>query len=179
MQQHPLVRFRYCPACGHATWIEQNPKAKHCTHCGFTFYANASSAVAVFICNQQGLLLVCRRKKDPAAGTLDLPGGFVDIGETAEEAVRREIHEELNLQINDIHYLFSIPNVYEYSAMNIHTLDLFYQCSVDSFDNLRAADDVSDAFFADLNTIFPDDFGLNSIKKGIIAFLKRSEKVSL
>jgi NAD+ diphosphatase len=122
--------------------------------------------------NREGDLLVCRRAHDPARGTLDLPGGFVDPEESAEEALRREIREELNLEIIDPKHYLSLPNTYEYSGMLLNTLDLIYTARVENLEGFRAADDVSEAFFMPLNTISPRDFGLNSIKKGIIAFLK-------
>lgn len=175
MTQHPLEKFRFCPACGSPHLEVNNEKSKNCTDCGFVYYANASAAVAVFIQNENGDLLVCRRKKDPAKGTLDLPGGFADMNETVEDAVRREIMEELNLSVTNIQYFQSIPNEYLYSGMVIHTLDFLFFCKVDNFRNMKAMDDVSEAFFKPVNTISPQDFGLNSIKKGIIAFLKEKE----
>ena len=172
METHPLQKFRFCPVCGSAHWEINNFKSKHCSDCGFTYYGNPSAAVACFIQNKQGELLVCRRANDPAKGTLDLPGGFVDLYESAEEALQREIKEELNLELTDIRFQQSIPNLYEYSGMVIHTLDLLFTAKVEDLTPLQAADDVQEAIFMKLNTISPDDFGLDSIKKGIIAFLK-------
>lgn len=172
MTQHPLEKFRFCPVCGSSLWKINNQKSKRCDQCGFVYYANASAAVAALIQNENGDLLVCRRGKDPAKGMLDLPGGFVDIGETIENALCREIKEELNLDITDISYVQSIPNRYLYSGMTVHTLDFLFKCKVKDFQSLKASDDVSEAFFKPLNTISPLDFGLESIKKGIIAFLK-------
>lgn len=172
MEAHPLEKFQHCPVCGSAIWKINNFKSKHCQKCGFTYYANVSAAVACFIQNEAGELLVCRRAKEPAKGTLDLPGGFVDMDETAEEALRREIMEELNLELSDIRYLQSLPNRYEYSGMVIHTLDLLFTARAENLTTMQAADDVQEAFFMPLNTISPSDFGLDSIKKGIIAFLK-------
>lgn len=172
MGTHPLQKFQFCPVCGSAHWEINNFKSKHCSDCGFTYYANASAAVACFIQNEAGDLLVCRRAKEPAKGTLDLPGGFVDMDESAEEALVREIREELNLELTDIRFMHSIPNLYEYSGMVIHTLDLLFTAKAVDLAPMQAADDVQEAFFRKLNTISPNEFGLDSIKKGIIAFLK-------
>ncbi len=172
METHPLQKFKFCPVCGSAHWEINNFKSKHCSDCGFTYYANVSAAVACFIQNKDGELLVCRRAHDPAKNTLDLPGGFVDMEESAEEALVREIKEELNLDLTDIRFFQTIPNLYEYSGMVIHTLDMLFTARVVDLAPLRAADDVKEAFFMKLNTISPADFGLDSIKKGIIAFLK-------
>lgn len=94
---HPLHQFTYCPKCGARTFVERNEKAKQCTTCGFVYYFNPSSAVACFIRNSKGELLLVRRAKEPAKGTLDLPGGFVDMYESAEDAAHREVKEETDL----------------------------------------------------------------------------------
>ena len=106
---HPLHQFEYCPKCGAKAFVEHNEKAKQCTACKFVYYFNPSSAVACFIRNPKGELLLVRRAKEPAKGTLDLPGGFVDMYESAEEAARREVKEETGLDIAGCRYLFSIP----------------------------------------------------------------------
>ena len=97
---HPLHQFTYCPKCGARTFVERNEKAKQCTTCGFVYYFNPSSAVACFIRNSKGELLLVRRAKEPAKGTLDLPGGFVDMYESAEDAAHREVKEETGLRIS-------------------------------------------------------------------------------
>lgn len=103
---HPLHQFTYCPKCGARTFVERNEKAKQCTTCGFVYYFNPSSAVACFIRNSKGELLLVRRAKEPAKGTLDLPGGFVDMYESAEDAAHREVKEETGLDIAGCRYLF-------------------------------------------------------------------------
>ena len=138
-----------------------------CADCGFTYYYNSSAASVAVIENSKGEILVARRAKDPAKGTYDLPGGFIDVGETAENAVKREIMEETNLDVISLKYLFSIPNIYVYSGFEVHTVDLFFKCNVDDFSNLKAQDDVSDLKFIALDKLNPDDFGLLSIRKGV------------
>jgi mutator protein MutT len=173
--EHILKKFAYCPACGSNHFEIHNEKSKICTKCGFCFYLNPSSAVAAFIVNDKNELLVCRRGKNPAKGMLDLPGGFVDKGETAEQALVREIKEELNLFAENLIYLYSLPNSYRYSNFDIPTLDMFYLCSVNDFSTLQANDDVSETFFINIKNLKKEDFGLSSIKKAIEIFqLKHS-----
>ena len=50
---------------------------------------NPSAANVAIIKNSEGEILVTLRKQEPAKGTLDLPGGFTEIGETSEEGVKR------------------------------------------------------------------------------------------
>ena len=109
---HPLEQFKYCPKCGSSHFNTYNEKSKHC---GFTYYFNPSAATVAFILNNKMELLVCRRAKNPAKGTLDLPGGFIDMYETGEEGIAREVKEETGIEVNESLYLFSIPNLYEYN----------------------------------------------------------------
>ncbi len=117
--------------------------------------------------NEKQELLIATRANDPAKGTLDLPGGFVDMYETGEEAVVREVKEETNLEVTDIHYLFSIVNIYNYSNFEVHTLDLVYKCEVKSIENMKAEDDVSKLEFKKISDLTPLEFGLDSVRKVI------------
>ena len=169
---HPLHQFEYCPKCGAKAFVEHNEKAKQCTACGFVYYFNPSSAVACFIRNTQGEILLVRRAKEPAKGTLDLPGGFVDMHESAEEAARREVKEETALHITDCRYLFSIPNIYPYCGFDVHTVDLFFECFTPSFDGAHAEDDAAEILIRPAHLFNPDDFGLQSIKKAVERYIK-------
>jgi len=168
---HPLDKFLFCPVCGSSAFRTNDEKSKRCADCGFTYYANPSSATAAFILNDSGQLLVVRRAKEPAKGTLDLPGGFVDMYETVEEGMRREIREETNLIVEQVDYLFSIPNLYVYSGMTIHTLDMFYRVHVGNDVSPKAADDAAELLWLPLHQVDPKDFGLHSISQGVSQFL--------
>ena len=171
MQQHPLALFRYCPKCSSPRFEVHNFKSKHCADCGFTYYFNSSAATVALITNGRGELLVCRRAKDPAKGTLDLPGGFIDLHETGEEGVAREVREETGLEVLKAEYLFSLPNLYLYSGFEVHTLDLFFRCTVADDTHFHAMDDAAEAFFLPVTRIRPDDFGLGSIRRGLSRWL--------
>lgn len=173
---HFSTLFTHCPACGSLKFIQNNLKSKRCQNCGFVYYVNASAAVAAFIINASGELLVCKRGKEPQKGTFDLPGGFVDENESAEQAIVREIEEELKAKVVGSTYLYSLPNTYEYSGMTIPTLDMFYECKLEDTTNLQPSDDVEDCFFVPMNELKPDLFGLNSIRKAVGMFLNHNER---
>ena len=166
-------KFKFCPSCGSQHFEYNNIKSKCCAHCNFVFYHNPSSAVAAFIFNANGDLLVCRRAKDPAKGTYDLPGGFVDYNETAEQAMVREIHEELGVEVKELQYLFSLPNDYLYSDLNIPTLDFFYRVQLPQNAEISAYDDVAESIFVPIAKLNANDFGLNSIRKAIIQLINK------
>ena len=150
-----------------------NEKSKRCADCEFVYYFNPSAATVALIMNERNELLVCRRAKDPAKGTLDLPGGFIDMAETGEEGVSREVKEETGMEVKKAEYLFSLPNIYVYSGFTVHTLDLFFRCTVT--DTLPLPSNglcPQNVFFLPLKDIHTEDFGLSSIRKGVGIFLK-------
>lgn len=169
--KHPFSPFHYCPKCGSDRFAIHNGKSKKCEACGFIYYFNPCAATVALILNKDNELLVCRRAKDPAKGTLDLPGGFLDMYETGEEGVVREVLEETGLVVQEAIYQFSIPNTYLYSDFEVHTLDLFYRCKVHHTNSVKAMDDVNESFFLPLSDIHIDDFGLGSIRKALKRFI--------
>lgn len=174
---HFTTLFRHCPVCGAADFFTSDSlRSKRCAACGFVYYLNASAAVACFVRNENGGILLCRRAKDPARGSLDLPGGFVDPGETVEEALRRELKEEIGSDVVESRFLFSLPNQYEYSGLTVPTLDLFFDCRLASHESLKAADDVAECFFCNPTEIPLEDFGLPSIRKAVGFFLNEIEQ---
>lgn len=169
---HPLSLFHFCPKCGSPHFIEHNEKSKHCQDCGFTYYLNPSAATVAVIQNAKGEVLCVRRAKEPACGTLDLPGGFSDLYETSEEGVIREVKEETGLDVDRVEFLFSVPNLYEFSGMTIHTIDMFYRCHVGGdTSHARPADDAAEVLWLKPEEINPDEFGLHSIRRGVIRLL--------
>lgn len=176
MKGHPLEVFHFCPKCGSENFEIHNALSRHCSDCGFTYYQNPRASTAAFILNSKGELLIAKRAKEPAMGTLDLPGGFVDNAETAEQGMVREIKEEtgLDIQSENIEYLFSIPNVYHYSGMDIHTLDLFFLCKVDDGQTVAAADDAADLAWLPLREVYVERFGLKSIRQAVHRFLAQN-----
>lgn len=109
-------------------------------------------------------------------GTLDLPGGFVDNYENAEQGMVREIQEETGLVVRatDVQYLFSIPNVYRYSGMDIHTLDLFFLCRLEEDAEVKAADDAAELSWLPLREVYVERFGLRSIREAVHRFLQQN-----
>jgi len=132
-----------------------------------------------FILNPQKELLICRRGKEPAKGTFDLPGGFIDMYETGEEGVAREVKEETGLIVEEARYLFSLPNLYEYSGFMVHTLDMFFLCTVKDTGHITAQDDVEETFWIPFTKIDSDYFGLTSVREGVKRFLIQQNNLSI
>lgn len=168
---HPLEKFAFCPACGSKHFVINSPKSKKCENCGFEYFLNPSAANVAFILNEKGELLVLRRKREPAKGMLDLPGGFTDIGETAEQGVVREVLEETGLVVKKTTYLFSYPNVYLYAGFKVRTLDSFFLCEVADTSKVVVADDAASYEWVKLQDIRFELFGLRSVRQGLHDFV--------
>lgn len=119
-------------------------------------------------------LLATVRKNDPARGTLDLPGGFIEPGETLEQGLVREVKEELNLDIVNLSYLCSFPNTYVYHGVVYWVTDAAFVCGVRSLEGITAMDDIEGFDFLDLGGMDLNRFGLDSPKKVIRFYLDRN-----
>ena len=168
---HVLDKFQYCPICGSPHFEINNIKSKKCKDCGFSYYLNASSATVALIVNEKDELLVVRRKNDPGKDMLDMPGGFVDMDETGEEAMAREVKEETGLEATEVSYQFSYPNTYLYSGFLVHTLDMFFKVKVKYLSPIEAMDDAAAYYWIPFSEIDIDKFAFDSIKKGLTRFL--------
>ena len=172
MNSFLLDRFRFCPACGSDQFNPSTVKSKRCAACGFEYFLNAAASTAAFIVNDREELLVGRRAKEPAKGTLDLPGGFVDADETIEEGLARELMEELGCHVRSARYLFSLPNRYPYSGMAIPTADCYFRVELEEED-IKAGDDMEHVAWIPLSEVDPTAFGLESIQKAVTIFLQQ------
>ncbi len=129
--------FKMCPMCG-SSKIENHGNRKWiCPDCGFDLYCNVAAAVGVVIRDRHNNVLFEVRAKEPRKGFLALPGGFVDFGETAEEAVVRECREEIGVPVEGAEFLCTAPNTYEYKNIEYKTCDIFFVAELPSqFDSI-------------------------------------------
>ena len=120
-----------------------------------------------------GKFLITKRvmTKAWAPGWWEVSGGAAQAGEASYDAVLREVKEETGMTVTQAEYLFSLPNIYIYSGFPVHTLDMFFRCTVADTLHLKAMDDAAEVFFLPLKEIRPEDFGLASIRKGLQMFL--------
>jgi len=93
-----LADARFCPRCGQPAEVDF-PRRITCSHCGYVAYYNPKPATGVIPVDDAGSVILLRRGFDPGRGLWTFPGGFVDLGETVEEAAHRETEEELGLAI--------------------------------------------------------------------------------
>ncbi len=157
--------LKYCPRCGASNFSFEGIHSFLCQVCSFHYFVNSAAAVAALIENEKGQLLLSVRAFEPHKGMLDLPGGFVDINESAEKAVIREIKEELNLDVTEVKFLASFPNEYVFSGYSVYTCDLAFRCKVSSWEHLQVQDDVTGVKFVSPESMDWEKIGAESIKK--------------
>jgi ADP-ribose pyrophosphatase YjhB (NUDIX family) len=162
--------FHHCPRCGKAIQPPGPSRPVHCAACGLSLYLNPAIAVAVIVRGPDERVLFLRRSKDPARGKLALPGGFVDFGETAEEAARRETREEVNLELGGLEFLCSAPNRYVYGGINYAVLDFFFVSRAADADAARALDGAESLCWVDTATMDLEEIAFTSIREAIRRF---------
>ncbi len=170
------IPLKYCPACGAEAFRALDAKQYECESCGFVYFQNVAAAAGAVI-EAEGKLLLVERAKEPDIGMLDLPGGFVDPGESLEEALVRELKEELGLQLtvsNCREYLCSSVNEYPYQGVLYHSLDLFFLVRLEQQPVIRPADDVGGYQWCDPREIPFETVAFSSVQDALRHFLDQS-----
>ncbi|MBN1531791.1 MAG: NUDIX domain-containing protein [Spirochaetes bacterium] len=160
----PTVHYRFCPRCASPGSFDNTSHSFRCPGCGFHFYLNSAAAVSALIFNGNGELLVVTRGVDPSRGKLDLPGGFVDPGESLEAALLREIGEELHLTPDSCRYYASFANRYPFTGTVVYTTDCVFRCSVADFTGMMHGDDIAGIEFIKLEEIDIAAFAFESVR---------------
>lgn len=170
---HPVNVLKFCPRCGSSHFPATGSRSFKCGNCSFNYFVNSSAAVAVLLFNENGKLLLTRRAIDPHKGKLDLPGGFIDPMETAEQAAIREIQEELGIRIHSLKYFCSYPNEYVFSGYSVFTLDLAFLAKTGSLDQMKAMDDISSFEFVEPRNVDLEELPSISMKNIIKELINR------
>lgn len=106
MTSHPHSFSRYCMHCGQrlTTAVPEGDSRRRlvCLDCGFVHYINPRPVAGTIPAREDGRLLLLRRAIEPRLGAWVFPGGYMDVGETAEEAAIRETMEEAMLEVTQL-----------------------------------------------------------------------------
>lgn len=130
--------FKLCPMCGSKKIENHGDRKWLCPDCGFDLYNNVAAAVGIVIYDKYDNILFEVRAKEPRKGFIAVPGGFVDFGESAEEAVIRECREEIGVPVDGASFLCTAPNIYEYKGIEYKTCDIFFCAQLPSqFDTIN------------------------------------------
>jgi ADP-ribose pyrophosphatase YjhB (NUDIX family) len=106
-----LADAHFCPRCGQPADV-QFPRQITCPHCGYAAYYNPKPVAGAIPVDDLGRVILLRRGFEPGQGRWTFPGGFVDLGESVEQAAVRETDEELGIAIE----LGPLVGVYSHPA---------------------------------------------------------------
>jgi NAD+ diphosphatase len=109
-------RHRFCANCGQPTTVADAGHQRDCPSCGASHFPRTDPVVIVQVTDAAGRLLLGRQAKWPA-GRFSVLAGFVEPGETLEEAVVREVLEESGVEVSDVTYFASQPWPFPSSLM--------------------------------------------------------------
>jgi ADP-ribose pyrophosphatase YjhB (NUDIX family) len=115
--------MRFCSQCGHPVSLRVPPGDSHprhvCDACGTVHYLNPKLVAGCVAEAADGRILLCRRAIEPRAGLWTVPAGFMELGETTEDAARRETREEALADVADLalHCVVEVPEVSQVHVM--------------------------------------------------------------
>jgi NAD+ diphosphatase len=112
---------RYCGRCGTPTKDREGERAKECPACGYVAYPRVTPAMMVLITRGREVLLARAQRFPP--GMFSALAGFVESGETIEDCIRREVREEVGLEVGDIRYFSSQSWAFPHSLMIAFTAE--------------------------------------------------------
>ena len=148
-----MQQFKYCPICA-AALIEKSVDGRNrftCGECGWINYRNPFPGISCLVMNKKGELLLIKRGIEPSKGAWALPGGFLELEESPEEAGCRELKEETGLEGSPGRQVGVTAHI---SPMYGHLLMIGIEYLVDVYD-IKVGDDAADARFYPVGS-FPD-----------------------
>jgi ADP-ribose pyrophosphatase YjhB (NUDIX family) len=119
--------------------------------------------MCALILNESKEVLLTKRARDPYKGYWDVPGGFLHNGEDVAVGLKREMREELGIEIEIGEYITAITDVY--GDLGYYTLNFFYLCTIMSGE-LRPADDVVEYCYFPLSEL-PDKIAFENSRQGL------------
>lgn len=146
----------FCHLCG-TSLKQESTDTWFCPICDATIYANPKPCVDVALFDDSGKILMAKRAAEPDKGKLDFPGGFMDINETAEQALYRELKEELELEpedLGELTYVGSRTHDYPFGK-EVHKNIVFVFCAklIAPKAAITAGDDVAEVQFYEVDQL--------------------------
>jgi NADH pyrophosphatase NudC (nudix superfamily) len=148
------MEINFCRRCG-ASLQPKGSGAYQCSN-GHTIYQKDSPAVSCLLLNSKNEVLLSVRDHEPNKGTLDIPGGFCDPSESFDQALVRELQEELSLEPSDYSepkYLVNGISNYPYEGESSKVLGMVFWCYIREGAIIKPGDDVADVIWVPLKEV--------------------------
>jgi len=107
---------QFCGRCGARTETRTDERSRQCPACGLVVYPRLAPAVMALVCRAPDRILLARSPRFPP-GMYSALAGFVEPGETLEQCLHREVHEEVGLRVANLRYFASQPWPFPHSLM--------------------------------------------------------------
>ncbi len=170
-----IKRFSYCPSCGAPKPDWDGTKRYSCQICDWEYFQNTASAV-IGLLEYEKKILFTVRNQDPGKGLLDLPGGFTDPGESAEEALRREIMEELGIQLGELEYLGSSPNIYPYKGTEYTSCDCIFLTNISEMPQSFEVEEISNILLLHPEDVPISEIPFASVRNAIALYIEKKRR---
>ncbi len=167
---YPKKVFKFCPKCS-GKLVPQRENFLKCLNCSFRFYINPLPCNAVVLENNKGEILLVKRKFPPKKDCWDLPGGFIQPNENLEESIKREVKEELNIDISINRFIGIYSDRYLYQNINYPTLCVVVSAKTRK-GKLLSKDDVSQFRFFDKGLVLKQKIAFKGILLSLKDYLK-------
>jgi NAD+ diphosphatase len=128
---------RHCGVCGTPTVLQATERSRKCPACGHTAYPRLSPAIMALVWREGEVLLA--RSPHYVPGVYSALAGFVEAGESLEECLRREVAEEVGVQVTNLRYYGSQSWPFPHSLMIAYTAEWV------SGEIVKQADEIEDA----------------------------------
>ena len=168
------MQYKYCPICGEPlSEKELDGRLRQvCPACGFIYYLNPAPAAGVIL-EEDGQVLLVKRKHRPKAGAWSLPAGFVEYDETASQAAVRETEEETGLRVK----LERLLDVYGACDDPRKKVILVVYVAKRIGGRLNPGDDASEARFFPLDGL-PDNIAFSSHREALDDYIHNGKPSS-
>ena len=134
--------FRFCPACGKGLGDPDHDGGAECDTCSRSWYRNSAPTVGCVIVSD-GKALVTERGREPEKGRYDVPGGFLGPGEEPLDGLKREVREELGIEIEVTMEDFVQMATHRYGAEGDFVLAIGFRARIRNGAEPTPADDVA------------------------------------
>jgi len=166
-----MAHYEYCSNCGNKNtrgYMDGNTRY-FCPDCKAIHYENPKPT-ATLICPKKNSILLARRAVAPSKGEWGLPGGFMELNETLDEAACRELKEETNLEGEVVSILGTCSH---YGSIFGDILLIGLEVSISSWDHMKAGDDVSELQFFDIDNL--PDLAFECHRKIVSFYINRKQ----